>query len=189
MTENMTPEQRLKEVIALTGEYYKSPVSKELLLMYFQDLCDLDTELVIQAYQNYRRNPRNKTAPLPSMIRDILCPGIDSDTLAISTASKVTEAVSKFGWNNFLDAREYIGELGWAAAKRFGDWTYVCENLGTSKIPLTTFQAQIREIAKAEGRIARAGGSPALGYEEKNRLIQEPANVLNLLTIKEVKNV
>ena len=179
----------LKEVIILTASYYNVTMKPEILLMYVEDLSDLAEQDVINAYQIYRKNPRNKTAPLPSAIREIVRPEIDDETYAISTASLVLEAVSRFGWSDPTKARAHIGEIGWAAVNRFGDWLYVCENLGV-KIQPTTFQAQIRDIVKSQVKVLKAGGQlPQLEHFQKNQL-QAPQNVIQLLgSIKEVKNV
>lgn len=171
----------LKEVIVLTASYYNVVIKPEVLMMYADDLSDLPEQEVIQAYQTYRRNPKNRTMPLPAMIRDIVSPEIDSDTFAISTAARVLEAVSKYGWSNSQDAKTYIGELGWAGVNRFGGWQNVCENLGRN-IQTGQFQAQLREILKSEIKVKAAGGYEALEYNSREQ-IQGSQDVSNLISI------
>lgn len=182
----MIPEQMIKEGIILTAEYYQFPISENQIAMYYADLLDLDPREIMRAYQTYRKNPRNTKMPLPSAIRAIVNPEIDDDTFSVSTASKVLEAVARFGYTNPTEARDYVGELGWVAVKRFGGWTEICETLGTSKLPKATFQAQIREIVKSEVKVLKAGGTlPTIEFYEKQQ-ISAPDNVVSLLKSKEM---
>ncbi len=184
----MTTDQinQLKAIIVYMNEYYQRPAISDMVLkMYASDLADMHFESVIDAYERYRKNPRNKTTPLPSVIRELINPEIDDDSLAVSTASKVSEAVTKFGYCNPSDAKGFVGELGWAAVRRYGGWTEICDNLGTSKLPKATFMAQIREIAKADIKIQKSGGSlTSIDFNEKKQITS--SNVINLLTMKEV---
>lgn len=155
----------LKLHMADLSAYYRLQISDTVLNMYAQDLSDLDFETVMSSFEKYRKNHKNRFMPLPSMIRDLITPEVDEETIAISTASKVVQAVSKHGWSNASDARAFVGELGWAGIQRFGGWMAVCENLGQS-INLGTFQAQLREILKSEIKVQKAGGYAALEYHK-----------------------
>ncbi|WP_289460478.1 hypothetical protein, partial [Klebsiella pneumoniae] len=65
-------------------------------------------------------------------------------TKAQEVSGRIREAISKFGYANQQDAREYIGSLGWKVVERFGGWIYLCENHGLDLNPLTFF-AQARD--------------------------------------------
>lgn len=146
----------LKKVIILTASYYRVALSPEVLEMYVTDLEDLPATQAIQAYLTYRRDPKNRSMPIPAQIRSIAEPSPDPQDIAILTSGKVTQAVSKYGWSNSAAAMNYIGPLGRKAVSVFGGWAHVCENLGTT-IGLTTFQAQVRELIKSEIRVSETG--------------------------------
>jgi hypothetical protein len=183
----MTTEQitQLKTHIVFINEFYKHPPMSDMVVkMYASDLEDLSFDEVVRAYEIYRRNPKNTRAPLPAAIREIICPEVADEDVAISTAGNVVQAVSKYGWSNSTDARVFIGELGWAAVQRFGGWQYVCENLGRT-IQLGQFQAQIRDSMKSDIKVIRAGGAlPALDYK-----YQDPDALLNDNKQKQITNL
>ena len=145
---NETELKQLSGLWAMYSAYYRSKLDDQVLIMYANDLEDLDFTLVKNALDQYRRNPKNKTLPLPAQIREIIQPEIDSDSLAKEIASRITGAISKFGWSNSGSAREFIGEDGWAVVERSGGWMYLCENHGIT-IDHGTFQAQSRDLLKA----------------------------------------
>jgi len=146
----MTPEEkrRLKVAYAQLSAYYSRPLQDFVLDMYVADLDGLSFAEVMQAIETYRRGPKNRTLPLPSDLRAIVLPRLDPDIESRELASRVLAAVSKFGYANPEEARTYVGEIAWHAIKRWGGWKYVCENLGT-KLDVTTFQAQTRDLIKA----------------------------------------
>lgn len=124
-------------------------------------------EEFLQAYTDYKNDSKNAFFPSPSSLRKYLSPEVDDETVAISTAARVIEAVSKFGWSNSSDARAFVGELGWAGVCRFGGWSLICQELGVS-INVGTFQAQLKAIIKSEVVISKAGGLPALDYHKRD---------------------
>lgn len=147
---------QILEAIVLTAAYYGRDISPDVLRMYADDLSDLRPESVIEAYTVYRRNPKNRTMPLPAQIREIIEPQVDDDTLAREAASRIVAAVPKFGYMQGQAAKSYVGELGWRVVDRYGGWQTVCRNLGDT-LDVGTFQAQAREIARAQATLARAG--------------------------------
>lgn len=183
--------QRVKETIILTASYYGFNLRPEVLIMFVEDLSDYDEDSIIQAYKSYRRNPKNLRMPLPAQIIDLLSPKMADDHLAVDAASRVIEAVSKYGWCNPEDALAHIGELGWRAVMYFGGWQYLCENLGKD-IQLTTFNAQIREISKSVIAKAKAGipdGPLEIPYREDNQISGGLKNIRELVKIKSVQDV
>lgn len=157
------------EIHETANFYGKYDLSKEDISMMLNVLQKHYSEFglndFLKAYHSYKQDGKNTFFPSPSQLRKYLSPEIDDDTVAISTASKVVQAVSKFGWSNASDARAFVGELGWAGVQRFGGWMAVCENLGES-INLGTFQAQLREILKSEIKVQKAGSYTALEYHK-----------------------
>ena len=142
--------------IALTAEYYGKTISKAVISMMVSDLSDLDASRVLESYQNYRRDGKNRFFPLPAQIRELVNFEISPEDKGREVASRVQSAVTKFGYSNPEDAKEYIGEVGWHCVNRFGGWGYVCENLGTN-LQVLTFQAQVRDLAQVTIKSKLAG--------------------------------
>ena len=145
---NNAQKNELGKIITLTAFYYDKPVSRELIDLMINDLSNLEFNSVYKAYEDYRKNPKNKFFPMPSQIIGMVNPKSDSNDLAKESASRVIEAVSKFGWSNSEEAKTYIGSVGWSAVQRFGGWGYICENLGVN-LQQTTFYAQIRDLCES----------------------------------------
>lgn len=154
----MTPEEvkQLKKIIVVTAEYYGREMSPEAMQMRASDLAHLNYAEVESAYNEYRRNPKNRTDPLPAQIMEIIDPTITDDGEATEAAARVIAAVSKFGHTNTAEAHEWVGELGWAVVNLLGGWYTVCTTLGVS-INSGTAQAQWSKIAKSIMDKSRAG--------------------------------
>ena len=169
----------LKKVIVLTASYYSKDLSRELLELYCADLADLDENSCIEAYNIYRKNPKNRTFPLPSQIREIVNPkqNISDERLAAEIAGRVSGAIVKFGWANPSDAKAFIGETGWAVVERRGGWSYICQNVGLSINP-GVFEAQVRnqvETALKIGDSISKSEFEKIGFQSVNR-INAPAS-------------
>lgn len=138
--------QELKKIIVHTAIYYGRDLKPEVLSMMCEDLADLDPAACIAAYTAYRRNPKNKTFPLPAQIREIVRPEdyISPEIMAREIAARIVGAVTSCGWCNPKAAESEIGPEGWELVKRQGGWMHICQNLGVNINP-TTFQAQLRD--------------------------------------------
>ncbi len=146
----MNQEQRLaigKMWLALAGMYGRE-IDQLALKIMLDAISDLDHKKVAQAMMDWTRTSKQNRHPLPADIRSMVNPELDKEAEAREASSRVTSAISKFGWNNPEDAKKFVGTLGWHIVERFGGWNYICQNIGVT-IDLTTFQAQAREIAKA----------------------------------------
>lgn len=177
----------LLEVIALTYGYYRpgQTLQDAVLKMYAGDLADLDERKCIEAYHKWRRNPQNKTFPLPAQIRELVAPEqfVSVEAQAREIAKRICGAITKFGWNNGKSAQVYIGPEGWSAVQRCGGWSYLCENHGRFLNP-TTFEAQVRDLL--EGQLKY--GMPVMEEkiqalsEAKSRGLEPIGDVLKQLT-------
>lgn len=160
----------VKEVIILTAEYYGRQLSAGVLGMYAEDLSDLDPEACVQAYTQWRRDPKNKTFPLPAQIREIVNPGefIAVESQAREIAGRICGAIPKFGYNNSRAAMEFIGPEGWAVVQNQGGWDYLCREMGLTLNP-TSFQAQVRDQLEGSLRYGRAAVEKAIGVLPERR--------------------
>jgi hypothetical protein len=141
---------KLQEVIVLTATYYSKDLTEPLLRMYLEDLADLDPEKCIAAYNSYRRDPKNRTMPLPAHIREIVRPDefVSPEIEARETARRIVGAVTKFGWNNAREAEAFIGPIGWDAVNRSGGWSIICEQMNSFN--KSTFEAQMRDLLEGQ---------------------------------------
>lgn len=171
--------QKLKALFVATAAYFGHEIPDSALVMYVEDLQDLPFEAVAAAMGEVRRDPKTTRCPLPAMIRARAMPQTDPEAEALEAVGRMVEAISRIGPYRVSDARNFIGELGWAVVTREGGWEQVCsvlteENIGTLK-------AQWRQMALAQYRRARAGFSDAPA-------LPEPAGAarLGLLDVKKL---
>jgi hypothetical protein len=166
----MTPEQKIKLVIAETFFYYSQrPIEEVGLKVYTKDLLDLDADKVVQAFEDWRRNPGNRRFPLPADIRGILSPTVSVEGQAREAAAKVVGGPARFGSYRHEDARAWIGELGWEAmSSMYGGWANFCGELQTRQIPQV--QAQIRDLCMAIlERQSKRPSAPAISHQPADR--------------------
>lgn len=172
----------LRQTILAMANYYGRQIDEALLEMYHDDLADLDPLKCMAAYAQYRRNPANKTFPLPAQIRELVCPEefVAPEVKARETAARIVGAISKYGWSNAKEAQVYIGPVGWEAVLRQGGWSHLCEQ--TSKFNELTLQAQLRDQLTGtfkHGADAIATSIGVLPSKKNGELVQ--ANFAKLL--------
>lgn len=183
----MTAEEtkQLAGLWLMYAAYYRTKLDDQVLKMYAEDLADLDYSAVNSALQSYRRDPRNRVMPLPSMIRDLLQPKVDAEAQAREVAARIQGAVVKFGWPNPTEARAYIGESGWRIVETRGGWSHLCQNLGTTIDP-TAFEAQVREQAKADIKYGPSlGVALGLAPGAKRGELQSIGEIMQALPLRE----
>lgn len=168
---NSEERKNVKGMWLKLAAYYQQQIRDEAFEMYVDDISDLPYQAVVLAMTAYRRNIKNLRPPLPAHIRAIAEPPIDDDTQAREAAARIVHAITKYGWSNRTSAKDYIGELGWSVVEKQGGWTHLCESMMMDQ--MGTFQAQARELAKAQMSLARAGRidqGPALPAHERHAL-------------------
>jgi hypothetical protein len=126
----MSPEEikQIKKGIFLTAAYYNRDLNDEVIQMMAEDLADLPFVKVSDAFLKYRRDPKNRTMPLPAQIRGIVEPTVTSDSAARDVVEKIKIAIRDFGYTNANLAKEYIGPAGWNIVRGMGGWQSVCES-------------------------------------------------------------
>lgn len=183
----MSPEEtkRLAGLWAMYGAYYRTKLDDQVLLMYAEDMADQDFNRVNEALQAYRRDPRNRVMPLPSMILALLDPQVDPEAAARAVAGRIAGAVVKFGWCNEDKARAFIGETGWRIIDTRGGWMHLCQNLGVTIDP-TAFEAQVREQAKGAFKYGDFAIAQALEIRAgtKTGELQSVRDIMKLITEK-----
>lgn len=139
-----TGSNEVSQLFAITAAYYGRRYEDDTLKMFASDLADFPPEEIRRALNEYRRDPKNKTMPLPAQIREILSPKVDNVSLAREIAARCVQAIRLYGWPQAEEARAYIGEEGWSVIRSHGGWTSFCENHGRNIDP-TQFMAQARD--------------------------------------------
>lgn len=145
--------ERLKKIRSLIIEnltYYDAPINEMKVKMFAKELDDssLDLNKISDSFRFFRLEKGRRLMPMPSDIIAWCIPKDDPDAIALDTAAKIIQSVSKYGYTNKDHAEKFIGPIGWQAVTRFGGWQYICENLGL-KINTQTFFAQCRDLIKA----------------------------------------
>jgi hypothetical protein len=181
----MNARQLLATTIKNVATYYGRNLEPEVLSMMCDDLADLPIDQVVAGYNQYRRNPKNRTFPLPSQIRELVNPEefVSVEAQAREIASRIVGAVTKFGWNNAKEAQVYIGPVGWNAVSRQGGWMNLCQNMGASINP-TTFQAQLRDQLEGSIRYGEAAIEQnifKLPESNKNKGLQSFGEIMKLI--------
>lgn len=145
----MTPHEiaALKKRILAASVYYGRQFTTDVIDMYVEFLSDLSMEDVMNAIKAYCMNGKNKFMFNAAQLREIINPEPSPDDVSREIASRITQAVTQYGYCNTSHAREYIGEIGWEVVQRKGGWNHICQNLGVSIDP-TVFEAQCRELSK-----------------------------------------
>ena len=139
----------VKKALLEDAAFYDIQMNDLKLMLWTAQLQDVDALDVRRAQAHFRDKPNQKFMPMPGEIKNFLNPLVSEDGQARQIAAKVQGAVVKFGYTNGKDAKEFIGDIGWAIVERFGGWSYICQNLGTG-IDVNAFQAQVRELAKSQ---------------------------------------
>jgi len=141
----MTNEQKMhiSEVLMARAEISGRVLSKPAIRMMIEDLSDLPFEAVYRVLQGWGKH--SSDFPSPAKIRERLAPETSDADDGRDIASRVIGAVSKFGWNQPLQAKLYIGEIGWECVSRIGGWVTFCSELNDENKGI--YNAQIRDLS------------------------------------------
>lgn len=97
-------------------------------------------------------------------------------------ANLTWSAIAKFGRNNFIQAREYVGELAWLVVERMGGWSQVCEVNSDEK---GIWIAQFRDLTQSMSRKHEHGNSnrpPELPRVRTLTLIENKKAIKDLIS-------
>jgi hypothetical protein len=145
--------KKLNKLVLENLVFYDAPVNEQKVKMFAAELADLPIERLAQAFAAFRQEKGRRQMPMPADLRARVQPtSVSDESIAIEAVSRVVTAISKFGPYRQADAKEYVGELGWAVVHRQGGWQEVCqvEIVGV-------FQSQALKVARAVLEQSRAG--------------------------------
>lgn len=119
-------------------------LTQPMLKVYDLAVGQYGYEKACKALQSLMIEAKSWQMPTPKMIVDKIESKPPLLAIANDVVGKIFEAVSRFGYANPDQAKEYIGPLGWSVIKRFGGWEYFCSTLG-HKLELSATRAQMRD--------------------------------------------
>lgn len=160
MTED--EKKKVKAGYVALSAYYQRPLEDYVLRMYAEDLEDMPFGVVIDAMIQWRKNPKNRTLPLPAELRNQVTPALTDEQLAIESVARIVQAMSKHGSYNPDAAREFMGDLAWEVVKREGGWVKIC---ATENKELPFLKSQWLKVAlsvQAQSRAGKLGDAPRL---------------------------
>lgn len=153
---NQTERDEIGKALSRAAVFYdRTDLDKQKISMMIDVIEDAYPEAgtvqILSAIKSYRDDQKNSFFPAPAKLAPYLRPTISKESQAQEIASRIIESVPKFGYTKtgYHLAKDYIGSIGWVVVQRFGGWQPLCEDLG-SKIQITTFLAQAREIIKSQ---------------------------------------
>ena len=135
---------KITQLYAVTAAYFRQQLPDEVLKLYAEDLAELNYDDAYRALNAYRKDPKNRTVPLPSQIISICTPAVDPLAYGREVAGRIVKAISLYGWPQPAKAREFIGEEGWQVIQERGGWEHFCGQHGVDIDP-GQFAAQARD--------------------------------------------
>lgn len=144
------------KTIAALGAFYDKPLSAQQITMYAEHLMVLSPEELSFAIKKYQSDPENKFYPLPAILVSMVKPKENSELdIGREVAGRIIQAVSKHGYTNPNQAKEFIGELGWKVVERQGGWVTLCSEMNDQTKGI--MQAQMRDLAISLLRMSMNG--------------------------------
>lgn len=147
---------RIGEIWINTAEVYGKEIKDAGLRIMLDAVSDLPFEAVLSALRDWPRVSKQQRHPFPAEVREMAGGGVSADAEATAAATRVQQAITRFGWPNGKEAQLFIGSLGWTVVQRLGGWLRVCEMVGVD-YDKSAFFAHAKSIAKSEAEYSRAG--------------------------------
>lgn len=152
----MDSRSRIAEQWLLVAQMYGKEIRMNVMAIMVDAVIDLPVDQVISALKDWPRVSKQQRHPFPAEVREMAGGGVSIDAEATAAATRIQQAITKFGWPNGKEAQIYIGSLGWTVVQRFGGWARVCEMVGVD-YDKAAFLAHAKSIAKSEAEYSRAG--------------------------------
>lgn len=144
---NAEEKREIRRQIGIASTYYRANINSDTIELYMKILEKYSFKQIMFAITTYAQNPKSRFMFLAADLIEIIDPQPTDDSLSREIAAKISSAVTKFGWCNSEEAKNYIGEIGWRVIEKRGGWAHICQNLRTDEI--ASFDAQNRELAKS----------------------------------------
>jgi len=103
------------------------------------------------------------------------------DAMSRDISARIVGAISKFGYANSKDAKDYIGPVGWQVVSMTGGWTSICERATNDNISF--LETQWRHLIAAHGM--REISNLSLGAGEERLQIEKSSPLQKALSIAE----
>jgi len=130
----------------MVSAYYGNKLQDVVLQMYTEDVRDIPIETIVKLFAEYRQSSNSAKMPMPGYFIQKVRPSLVVDDRAegLKLANRIVEAITKFGWNNGEQAKEFLGDLCWRVVQSHGGWMTLCENHTAHNAPI--MQAQWRDL-------------------------------------------
>lgn len=148
----MSDIQQIKKLILENAMFYDTQMNEMKLKMHAEVLSEVPISQIEKAYDHFRKLPGQKTLPMPADIKAFTDKKIDPKHEANEAASRIIEAIGKFGYINPVEAYDFIGSLAKRVVERHGGWVSVCQMINHEN--MSFYKAQFRDLAMAQ--IARS---------------------------------
>ena len=90
----------------------------------------------------------------------------DPHAEGIDISANISAAISRYGYCNPIEAKKFLGELGWHIVSLAGGWDHICSTV-TNK-DLSIYQAQWRELAKVQVDKRNSGQLSLLEHQKRD---------------------
>lgn len=149
MKPGKSPRTRFGELLALLASQCEKEIDFDMLQFYenairpfgWEKACAIMEDIILT---RSGRDPFPTPGDLLRYVKE------EHEDAASAIAGRVTEAIRRFGSYNHEEARQYIGEQGWALVARFGGWSSLCRNTKADQVPYLL--SQLTKSIEAEGK-------------------------------------
>lgn len=171
--QSRSEERFFKAMYVIANQVPNFELDESTIEMYDKMLSSYGYDNLTKALEDIFKE-RKSTDPFPSVraIIEKLEPTVEPKALAAEAASRIIGAVRKFGYSNPNEAKQYIGELGWAVVERQGSWYSLCTTMRPEQEP--TLRAQFERLALGLQQRIKAGQNidegPKLNYSSNSKI-------------------
>lgn len=136
---------------ALLGKFFQrnnqkiDPLDIEI---YVGGLREYGLEKAYQALIEIAKEDGFQRIPTVRRIKEAMGVGEISDRdQGVLISGRIWSAISRYGYMRGTEAREYVGDVGWAVVNMLGGWGPLCENtmIGEQHV----FMAQTRDLVQS----------------------------------------
>lgn len=174
-------EQEFHGLLAIFATNSKVSLNQVMIRVYDKAVEPYGYENASKALTILMNEVKSWQMPTPKQITDKIEMKASPLEAANQIVGKIFESVSRFGYMQATETKEYVGTIGWEVIKQFGGWSHICQELGLS-LDKASSRAQMRDLALS---LLNKGSSAitSLEYEDKKQI---PAFIKLLSSSKEV---